>query len=402
MDNVNSPLQGWKTERLGALVREINSGYACGKHSRTGKGIVHFRPYNITLDGTTSFDTVKLVDPAFAEKRLDYGDVVFNNTNSAELVGKTCYYNRKEEVGFSNHMTRIKVDPVKLNFKYLAIYLHFLFLSGFFHKIMKHHVNQASVNTDALKEIQITYPALSVQAKIVQEIEKQLTRLEASTRSLKSLKAKLEVYRKSVLKAAFEEKLIDIKGQWIDASLGATFTIIMGQSPPSTRYNKIGEGLPFFQGKKEFGKIYASIEIWCTEPTKIAEKDDVLLSVRAPIGPVNLAPSRCGIGRGLAAIRKNEKTQPKFIMYLIKSKEIELTKRGTGTTFNAITKPKLFSLPIRVPILKDDRDTLLEAIESRFSVIDKIEQIVQRSEAESAKLKKSILKSAFEGKLVKE
>jgi type I restriction enzyme S subunit len=78
--------------------------------------------------------------------------------------------------------------------------------------------------------------------------------------------------------------------------------IIMGQSPPSSTYNKEGKGLPFLQGKMEFGKVYPSPMMYCSQPIKIAEPNDILISVRAPVGDVNVAPYRLCIGRGLAAI----------------------------------------------------------------------------------------------------
>lgn len=236
--------------------------------------------------------------------------------------------------------------------------------------------------------------------KIVEIIDTQFTRLDAAIKNLKTIKAKLKTYRKSVLKAAFSGKLVQIGDSWQETTLSTEFEIVMGQSPESKHYNQIGEGLPFFQGKKEFTDLYAEVQIWSREATKIAEKDDVLLSIRAPIGPVNLAPAKCGIGRGLAAIKPNTKTNSKLILYLLKNLGTELEKRGTGTTFRAITKPRLYSLPIRIPKDKEDRDVILAEIESRFSVIDKVEQVVDASLEKSEKLRKSILKAAFEGKLV--
>ena len=79
-------------------------------------------------------------------------------------------------------------------------------------------------------------------------------------------------------------------------------TIIAGQSPESKYYNADGIGLPFFQGKADFGELYPSIRVFCSQPTKTAEKDDILLSVRAPVGPTNLAPCKVCIGRGLMSV----------------------------------------------------------------------------------------------------
>lgn len=95
--------------------------------------------------------------------------------------------------------------------------------------------------------------------------------------------------------------------------------IIMGQSPPSTTYNKDGEGLPFLQGKMEFGEIYPIPAVFCSNPLKIAEQNDVLISVRAPVGDVNIAPYKLCIGRGLAAIRFNpNKADFRFYFYYLK------------------------------------------------------------------------------------
>ncbi|HHL33367.1 MAG TPA: restriction endonuclease subunit S, partial [Desulfobulbaceae bacterium] len=89
---------------------------------------------------------------------------------------------------------------------------------------------------------------------------------------------------------------------WILEKLPTLTNIVMGQSPPSSTYNTVGNGLPFFQGKAEFGKIFPTVQKYCSNPKKIAEKNSTLLSVRAPVGPTNLADRTCCIGRGLAAI----------------------------------------------------------------------------------------------------
>ena len=78
--------------------------------------------------------------------------------------------------------------------------------------------------------------------------------------------------------------------------------VLMGQSPPSSAYNFNGDGIPFFQGRKDFGDKYPQKTMWCSEPTRMANNGDVLLSVRAPVGDVNVSIEKCCIGRGLSAI----------------------------------------------------------------------------------------------------
>ena len=89
---------------------------------------------------------------------------------------------------------------------------------------------------------------------------------------------------------------------WDVVQLGDVTDIVMGQSPPSSTYNLIRQGLPLFQGKSDFGVHNPQVKMWCSEPTKIASKNSILFSVRAPVGDVNVTLTRCCIGRGLSAI----------------------------------------------------------------------------------------------------
>lgn len=114
-------------------------------------------------------------------------------------------------------------------------------------------------------------------------------------------------------------------------------TINMGQSPSSDSYNENGHGVPFFQGNADFGERYPVTRKWCTTPTKMAAPEDILISVRAPIGAMNYAKEECCIGRGLAALTPNrEKVAPEYIFWLLKGKNEELNCKGTGSTFKAI------------------------------------------------------------------
>ena len=114
-------------------------------------------------------------------------------------------------------------------------------------------------------------------------------------------------------------------------------TINMGQSPSSDSYNENGHGVPFFQGNADFGERYPVTRKWCSTPTKMAAPEDILISVRAPIGAMNYAKEECCIGRGLAALTPNrEKVTPEYIFWLLKGKNEELNCKGTGSTFKAI------------------------------------------------------------------
>jgi len=119
-------------------------------------------------------------------------------------------------------------------------------------------------------------------------------------------------------------------------------SINMGQSPESSSYNDTGDGIPFFQGNADFGERYPVTRVWCNAPTKIAKPEDILISVRAPIGALNYAKEECCIGRGLAAITPDtSKVSSEFIFWLLKGKNTELNSKGTGSTFKAIGKKVL-------------------------------------------------------------
>ena len=121
--------------------------------------------------------------------------------------------------------------------------------------------------------------------------------------------------------------------------------LVMGQSPPSPSYNEVGEGLPFYQGKSEFGATYPTPKKYCTDPKKIAEEGDILMSVRAPVGSTNLCPSKSCIGRGIAAIRANG-IDRNFLYFYLKEIEGYIDSLGAGAIFKAINKSQLSELPI--------------------------------------------------------
>ena len=138
--------------------------------------------------------------------------------------------------------------------------------------------------------------------------------------------------------------------------LGDVTTIIAGQSPPGSTYNENGVGLPFFQGKADFGEVHPITRKWCMAPRKVAERGDILMSVRAPVGPTNVAEQRCCIGRGLAAIRPDETVALRdFVLWSLKQREDDLVAMGQGSTFAAIGQKHLKSLRIPLPPLDEQR-----------------------------------------------
>jgi len=188
-----------------------------------------------------------------------------------------------------------------------------------------------------------------------------------------------------------------MREDWVEVELGEVCQLKMGQSPPSSTYNTDKKGLPFFQGKAEFTDLHPIVEKWCTKPTKIAEINDILLSVRAPVGATNVANQKCAIGRGLAAI--SYKYDYNYILFFLRLIEKKLDSQGTGTTFRAISGNVVKSQMIPLAPLPTQH-AIIREIESRLSVCDKVEQSISEALEKAEALRQSILKKAFEGKLL--
>ena len=193
----------------------------------------------------------------------------------------------------------------------------------------------------------------------------------------------------------------DLPIGWVWTTLEEISEIILGQSPPSTTYNTVGDGLPFYQGKLEFGKLYPAPRKWCTAPKKVAEKGDVFISIRAPVGPTNICLEKSAVGRGLAAIRGLGGIESFFLLYLMRTYANEIASRGTGTTFNAITGNQLKTFEIPLPPLAEQH-RIVAKLESLFTQLDAAVDNLKRSQVQVHRYRQSVLKAAFEGELTRE
>ena len=168
----------------------------------------------------------------------------------------------------------------------------------------------------------------------------------------------------------------------------------MGQSPPSETYRTTPEGLPFFQGKADFGQDHPTTRIWCVEPRKIALPGDILISVRAPVGPTNIADVECCIGRGLAAIRSLGDTDLGFVHFFLKAFESDIAAIGTGSTFQAISGKQLRALSIPLPPLDEQRRIVAE-LEREMAATERARTAARERLALAEALAGAILRRAF-------
>ena len=182
--------------------------------------------------------------------------------------------------------------------------------------------------------------------------------------------------------------------EWRMVTIGDICEVISGQSPKSSFYNNEGDGLPFYQGKKDFGEKYVQQpSTWTTEVKKTATTGDILMSVRAPVGPINLATQDICIGRGLAAIRASDEVDRHFLYYLLLSKQPEISGRE-GAVFASINRKQIAAINIFLPSLSDQKQIVAildKAIEGIATATTNAEKSLQNAR----ELFESYLESVF-------
>jgi len=193
----------------------------------------------------------------------------------------------------------------------------------------------------------------------------------------------------------------EFPSSWAKVTLKECANINMGQSPEGKYVSENKDGIPFYQGKAEFGKIYPTPRKYCIQPTKIAQKNDILLSIRAPVGPTNICPEESCIGRGLAGIRAYEGLSQQYLLNYFKHIEPWLSQQGTGSTFKAISGGFLSDVEVLIAPLKeqiriaDKLDSVLAKVDEAQARLEKIPTLLKR-------FRQSILAAATSGELTRE
>jgi type I restriction enzyme S subunit len=200
----------WRVVRLGELVEKrlllIRGGFPQGQHNEVGNGVPHLRPFNITNDGNLDLSQVKYVAPPSEDDPhwLLPNDVIFNNTNSEELVGKTALFDRDGRFVLSNHMTLIRIlEPNQVDAFWLSRQLHYFWYLGLYKSLCRRHVNQASISLERLKGISIPFPPFDEQCKIARILQA----LDAKIAAEERRRAALEELFKTLLHALMSGRI---------------------------------------------------------------------------------------------------------------------------------------------------------------------------------------------------
>jgi type I restriction enzyme S subunit len=186
-----------------------------------------------------------------------------------------------------------------------------------------------------------------------------------------------------------------MKKGWEIKTIGDVCKVIAGQSPEGKFYNDNGNGMPFYQGKKEYGEKYiGEPTTWTTKVTKEAEANDILMSVRAPVGPINFTTQKICIGRGLAAIRASKLIDKEFLFNFLLKHENEIVG-NTDAVFNSINKAQIEAIEIPLPPLPEQQ-RIVAILDEAFAAIAKAKANAEQNLKNDKELFESYLQGVFE------
>jgi type I restriction enzyme S subunit len=301
-------------------------------------------------------------------KFVNKGDILINSTG-AGTAGR-CAFVAEIPEGFKL-ITDSHVLLLRCNSYYEAKCLNYVLFSfeSTLMSFMTGSSGQSELDKVVLFNIKTQMPTDSKTQKSVSTI---LTNLENKIELNNRINAELESMAKTIYDYWFvqfdfpdkngkpykrsggkmvwnEEWKREIPYNWEIGELKDIANITMGQSPPGESYNEVGQGVVFYQGCTDFGSRFPTVRQYTTEPTRFAKQGDILLSVRAPVGTMNISISDCCIGRGLAALNSKDNCTPFLLEVLRNLKQVFDRRNKDGTTFGAITKDDLFSLKVVKP-----------------------------------------------------
>ena len=332
------------------------------------------------------------------------GDVLIS---AAGTLGKTVIFDGKPSYFQDSNIVWVDNDEKTV----INSFLYYFYQTNPWIKTTGSTINRL-YNND-IKNLEISFPDLIKQqsiAAVLSALDKKIAlnkqinaRLEEMAKTLYDYwfvqfdfpDANGKPYKSSGGEMVFDETLKrEIPKGWEVKSLNQVADIVMGQSPDGASYNLEQEGTIFFQGSTDFDWRFPNVRQYTTSPTRFAQKGDILLSVRAPVGDLNISPFECCIGRGLAALRSKSGNNS-FLFYVMKYFKTVFERRNTeGTTFGSITKDDLHSLKLVVPA-----DNVLEKYNEIASKYDEMIFIRSQQNHQLTQLRDFLLPMLMNGQV---
>lgn len=399
----------WKWVKLEEVLADIKSGFACSRKYETEDGIPHLRPNNIGFNEELDFSKLvhipqEMVD--LTKYSLRRGDVLFNNTNSKELVGRASLVKADLNYGYSNHITRLRINKNLITSEWLVLSINYLWLQGYFLKICQKWIGQAGVNTKMLKSTQIALPPLEEQKRIAARIEDLFRKLDEMKRVRKETNAKAKALVSSALHEVFS-KASEKGWEWV--KLGEICETKMGGTPKTSmpeywRNPDIIWITPEDMEKDVLNRIYDSrrkiSRMGLGESSaKLFPSETILLTTTATIGKTGIAMVDLATNQQVTGILCPDELCPSFLgYYFLFLGENKLKGLGGAVTATHINQRNLRLLQIPLPDFEQQKRIVayLDKIQEKSATLQKL----QKGTGERiTKLRASILNRALRGEL---
>lgn len=361
------------------------------------------------------YDALEEINPDGVVSKNDFlksGDVVFVRSNGNKaLVGRSLFIEKDENVAISGFCIRARLHDPRLSPNYFAYFTK----TDFFKKSIGHTASTSinNLSQGVLADVEVPLPSLTEQNSIVEVLDAIQGQINLNNKINAELEAmaKLiydywfvqfdfpdengEPYKSSGGKMVWCDQLKrEIPEGWAPRELRQIANITMGQSPAGSSFNSDGRGVLFYQGSTDFGWLFPTARQYTTEPSRLAKKGDILLSVRAPVGDMNIANFDCCIGRGLAALNSSQGFDG-YLFYVMKYfKQVFDRRNSQGTTFGSITKDDLHSLMVAYP-----SEPVLKNFESSVSPMNKMIFSLSSENQELAELRDWLLPMLMNGQV---
>lgn len=320
----------------------------------------------------TRLDEISPAGMRIANSNLQRGDIIFVRSNgNKELIGRSMLIEDDlEDVSFSGFCIRFRPSDPNTNSRFLSLF----FRTSLFRRVLSQQgkgTNINNLNQSILERMEVPYPQPIVQDKITEVASAYDDLIETNRRRIALLEeAARLLYREWFVHFRFpgheHVPLTDgLPEGWERRTLLDLAEVVMGQSPKSEFYNDTGNGLPFHQGVTDYGFRFVSHRTYSTVVTKIAEAGDILVSVRAPVGRINITRDKIVLGRGLSAIRSRTGHQS-FLFYALKNHFYAEDIIGSGAIYAATNKKELEGQELVVP-----SSALLTEFEAQAATFDR-------------------------------
>ena len=359
--------------KLAEICEKIGSGATPlgGKEAYCDDGVSLVRSQNV-LDFFFSKDGLAFINDEQAQKlsnvEVHSGDVLLNITGDS--VARACIMDDDYlPARVNQHVAIIRGDAHKILNHYILYYLQWQ--KDYLLQLASAGATRNALTKTMIEQLELELPKLDEQKRIVAVLD--------SLQSKIQLNQKINDHLEQQARTLYAKMFLNSSNNNVTTgTLSDIAVITMGQSPSGSSYNEDGDGEVFYQGRAEFGFRFPKRRLFTTEPKRMAEPGDVLLSVRAPVGDLNVAYERCCIGRGLGAIH-SKTGHSSFVLYTIFALRSQLDVfNGEGTVFGSINRDALNAIPVDIP--------LVTQIDQFEAVAHPIDELIRTNYEENCRL----------------